>query len=180
MKIVFAGVFVMLAALPALAEGSFTLTSPAFADNDMLAAKYAAKGGPQMCDGENVSPPLAWENPPANTASFALLVEDQVGRYGLGVTHLVAYGLPADATGVAEGALNGDAGFVGGKNTLGLTKWFGPCPDVGDAPHHYEFTLIATDLAPDALAPGMDRDALLKSLADHAVGATSLVARYAR
>ena len=51
---------------------------------------------------------------------------------------------------------------------------------MGDVPHHYVFTLIATDLAPDALEPGLDREGLLGALEGHALAATGFVVRYAR
>lgn len=163
-----------------LAGGGFSVTSPAFEDNDLLDSRYAAKGGPRKCDGENVSPPLAWSNIPEGTQSFAMIVHDAVGAHGLGVTHWVGYGIPADASGIPEGGINTDGNYVGGINRIKKSTWFGPCPSVGDVPHHYEFTLIATDLAPDALAPGLTRTALLEALSGHALAATSTVARYAR
>lgn len=173
-----------LLALPGagLAAEGFSLTSPSFDDNALIDSRHAAKGGPRNCDGQNISPPLAWSNAPAGTQSFAIIVHDAVGAHGLGVTHWLGYGIPSDVASFDEGALNdaGGGSFVGGKNRIGTATWFGPCPDVGDVPHHYEFTLIATDLAPDALAPELDRAGLLSALDGHALGATSLVARYAR
>lgn len=164
------------------AEG-FTITSPAFKDNDILDRKHAAKGGPRKCDGENISPPLQWSNAPAKTKSFAIVVHDSVGGHGLGIDHWIAYGIPASTTSFAEGAVNKpphDGNYVGGKNRIGKPFYFGPCPDVGDNPHHYEFMIIATDLAPDALQPGLDKQGLIKATEGHRLGATSIVGRYAR
>ena len=108
-------------------------------------------------------------------------MHDQTGAHGMGVTHLVAYGIDGAATAMPEGGFANDAaGFTGGKNRIGKAGWFGPCPDVGDVPHHYVFTLIATDLAPDALEPGLDREGLLGALEGHALAATGFVVRYAR
>lgn len=167
----------------ASAGGAFEITSPAFGDNDLLASTYAAKGGPRECDGENVSPPLAWSGAPDGTASFAIIVHDAVGNHGLGVTHWIGYGIPASSSGLAEGAVSAPpmgGTYVGGTNRIGKPSYFGPCPDVGDVPHHYEFTLIATDLEPDALEAGLDRSGLLEALDGHAIAATSIVGRYAR
>ena len=50
---------------------------------------------------------------------------------------------------------------------MNLTHYFGPCTPAG-APHHYTFTLIATDLEPMALQPGMTRDEVMKALDGHA------------
>jgi len=167
----------------AFASGAFGVTSPSFGDNEIMSKKHGAKGGPRNCDGENVSPALEWSGAHENTKSFAIIVHDSVGAHGLGVTHWVGYGIPGSDTALDEGELSKPAengNYVGGINRIKKPTYFGPCPDVGDLPHHYEFTLIATDLEPDALAPGMTREELLAALADHALGATSLIGRYAR
>jgi Raf kinase inhibitor-like YbhB/YbcL family protein len=163
----------------ARAADVFSLRSPAFADNDVLATKFAGneKSNPN-CIGDNVSPPLAWSNPPDGTKSFALVVTDPEGRSGLGVVHWVAYGIPAEVTGFAEGDVSKPSDkFVGGKSTPGLATYFGPCPTPGDW-HHYTFTLIATDLEPKALAPGLTRDELFAALSGHAKRAAGLIGRF--
>ena len=167
----------------ARAAGAFEITSSAFKDNDVLDKKYAAKGGPRNCDGENISPPLQWSSVPAKTKSFAILIHDAVGGHGLGIDHWVAYGIPASTTSLAEGEVNKppqNGNYVGGKNRIGKPFYFGPCPDVGDLPHHYEIMIVATDLEPGALAPGLDKQAFIKATEGHRLGATSIVGRYAR
>lgn len=164
------------------AEG-FSITSPAFKDNDLMDRKFAAKGGPRKCDGENISPPLQWSNAPAGTKSFAIVIHDAVGGHGLGIDHWVAYGIPASTTSFAEGAVSKppqDGNYVGGKNRIDRPFYFGPCPDVGDLPHHYEFIIIATSLEPGALAPGLDKAGLIKATEGHRLGATSMIGRYGR
>lgn len=162
---------------------AFRVTSPAFADNAMLAQKHAGnlKTNPN-CAGENVSPPLQWGNAPEKTRSFVLLFHDQAGRAGLGVTHAVLYGIPAQVNSFAEGELGAppkSGRFVAGKNTLGI-QYLGPCPPRGNAPQHYVFTLIATDLDPAALPPGLAMDEVLKALqGGKALRAASFVVRYA-
>lgn len=161
------------------AAGPFKLTSPALDDNAPLAQKNAGdrKDSPN-CVGQSVSPPLEWANPPEGTKSFALVLVDPEGRLGLGVVHMVIYGIPASVTGFAEGELSKPSDkFVGGKSTMGLPVYFGPCTPPGDW-HHYTFTLIATDLDPKALQPGMTRDELFNALAGHAKGAAGLIGRF--
>jgi Raf kinase inhibitor-like YbhB/YbcL family protein len=169
-----------LTAVPGVrAADVFELASPAFADNDPLAAKNAGdrKDNPN-CVGQSVSPPLAWTNPPNGTKSFALVMTDPEGRLGLGVVHMVIYGIPASVTGFAEGELGKPSDkFVGGKSSMGLPIYFGPCTPPG-AWHHYTFTLIATDLDVAALQPGMTRDELFSALAGHSKGAAGLVGRF--
>jgi hypothetical protein len=92
--------------------------------------------------------------------------------------HWVAYGIPAAVSGFAEGEVSRPSDkFIGGKSTPGLATYSGPCTPPGDW-HHYTFTLIATDLEPKALAPGLTRDELLAALAGHAKGAAGLIGRF--
>ena len=163
------------------AQGAFTITSSSFKDGERLATKMAGnnKQNPN-CVGENVSPALSWSNPPAGTKSYALIMFDPEGRLGQGVVHWVAYGIPASVTGFAEGeTIQQTDKYVGGKSTMNLAHYFGPCTPAG-APHHYTFTLIATDLEPTALAAGMTRDELMKALDGHGKGATGIIGTFSK
>ena len=185
-----AGLLLMLALLCSCASmdasmqgpaNAFRLTSLGLPDNAILAQKHAGnnKANPN-CVGSNVSPTLQWSNAPEKTRSFAIVMDDQAGRAGLGVSHWVAYGIPANVTSLAEGEVSGPSkNVVGGKNLWGTAFYAGPCPPRGYAPHHYVFTLIATDLEPDALKPGLTKTELLESLKGHTLRAASLVLRYA-
>ena len=158
------------------AAEAFTLTSSAFKDGTPLQTKNAGdrKDNPN-CVGQNISPPLSWSSPPAGTKSYALTMVDPEGRGGLGVIHWVAYGIPASVTGFAEGEVSKTSDkYVGGKGTNGAATYLGPCTPRG-APHHYTFTLIATDLEPTDLPPGLTRDELFAKLAGRTKGATGLV-----
>jgi Raf kinase inhibitor-like YbhB/YbcL family protein len=162
----------------------FTLTSPAFKDGDVWSSKFAgadpARTNPP-CPGQNISPPLAWSNAPPATRSYAILMVDPDGGSGLGAVHWVAYGIPPTKTSLAEGeASSAPKDFVAGKNNVGTDHYFGPCGPAGHALHHYVITVIATDLAPDALKPGLTRDELIKQLRGHALAPASIVGRYTR
>ena len=161
---------------------AFRLTSPGMPDNSKLPDRAAGDFAKNPnCTGRNVSPPLAWSNAPDKTRSFAIIMDDQAGRAGLGVSHAVIYGIPASTTSFAEGALSvatGAGQFVPGKNTLGM-HWLGPCPPKGNAPQHYVMTLIATTLEPGELAAGLTRAELLKALeGGKALRAASLAFRF--
>jgi Raf kinase inhibitor-like YbhB/YbcL family protein len=165
----------------AKAQGAFTLSSPDFKDGARFAVKNAGnnKSNPN-CVGENVSPPLSWANPPAGTKSFAIFMFDPEGRPPGGVSHWVAYGIPASVKGFAEGEVSKASDkYVGGTSLMKLSTYSGPCTPAG-APHHYTFTLIATDLEPSALKPGMTRDELIKALDGHAKGATGLIGTFSK
>jgi Raf kinase inhibitor-like YbhB/YbcL family protein len=160
----------------AQAAEPFTLTSPAFKDGGRLAVKNAGniKSNPN-CVGENISPPLAWAHPPEGTKSYVLMLFDPEGRPPNGVSHFVAYGIPASVTGFAEGDLSKPSDkYIGGTSTQKVSFYSGPCTPP-DAPHHYTFTLIATDLAPAALKPGLTREELIKALDGHAKDATGII-----
>jgi Raf kinase inhibitor-like YbhB/YbcL family protein len=171
-----------LSAVPlAQAADVLTLTSPAIQDNGTLATKNACndKQRSPNCVGENISPPLAWSNPPDGTKSFALLLFDPEGRAPAGVSHMVVYGIPADVKGFAEGELSKPSDkFVGGKSTMGLGVYTGPGTPPNTDWHHYTWTLIATDLDPKALQPGMTREELAAALKDHLKGSAGLVTRF--
>lgn len=165
------------------ASSLFTLSSPAFSDDGMLPLKYA---GGALCGkdshGGNISPPLAWSNPPPGTKSFAIVMIDPDGRRGLGSVHWVAYGIPASRTNLpeGEGGQGSAADIVDGKNSRGTLGYTGPCGPPLDAPHHYIIDLIALDVAPGVLKSGLGRDELLMAIAGHSLGPASLVVRYHR
>ena len=164
----------------AKAAEPFMLNSPAFADNGQLALKNAGniKSNPN-CVGDNVSPPLVWSNPPEGTRSYAMIIVDPEGLAGLGVVHWVGYGIPASTNGFAEGEISKPSdSFIGGKSTPNLPTYMGPCTPPGDWWHHYTFTLIATDLDPSALPPGLTRVQLLAALKGHTNAASSLIGRF--
>jgi Raf kinase inhibitor-like YbhB/YbcL family protein len=156
----------------------FMLTSSGFKDGTPLQKKNSNNTpGNTNCVGENVSPPLAWSNPPDGTKSFALTMVDPEGRGGTGVVHWIAYGIPASVTGFSEGEVSKASDkYVGGKGTAGggATTYMGPCTPPG-APHHYTFILIATDLEPKELPPGLTREELYAKLSGHTKGTTGLV-----
>jgi Raf kinase inhibitor-like YbhB/YbcL family protein len=169
----------------ARAADVFTLSSPALQDNGTLATKNACgdKQRSPNCVGENISPPLDWSNVPEGTKSFALLLLDPEGRPPAGVSHMVIYGIPADVKGFAEGELSKPSDkFVGGKSLMGLGTYFGPGTPPNTDWHHYTFTLVATDLDPKALQPGLTRDelatALINPLQNHVKGSAGLVTRF--
>jgi phosphatidylethanolamine-binding protein (PEBP) family uncharacterized protein len=169
---------------PAAPPSAFRLSSPQYADNAMLAPKVAGNFAKNPnCTGQNLSPALQWFNVPDKTRSFAIIWDDQAGRAGLGVSHAVIYGIPANVTSFTEGELGGApaAGrFVPGKNTLGM-HWLGPCSPKGNAPQHYVMTLIATTVEPGALPAGLTKPELLKALeGGKALRAASLVLRFAQ
>lgn len=167
----------LLLAAGAPAAEPFVLHSTSFRDGERLGDRHGGlpASGPN-CFGRNVSPALAWSNVPSGIRSIAVVAHDPEGRRGLGVTHLVAYGIHPSAS-FAEGELSVPSPkFVGGRNMGGSATYAGHCPPKGTADHHYIFTAIATDLDPAALPPGLSREELFERLSGgHAKWAASLV-----
>jgi Raf kinase inhibitor-like YbhB/YbcL family protein len=173
-----------LAGTTANAAGLFTLASKSFADGQVMPKKVSnvnPTGKAPNCVGENVSPELHWSDVPAGTNSLVLLMFDPEGRAPFGVSHWVAYGIdPTKVTGFAEGATSKDSDqYVGGKSLMGVGHYSGPCTPPGQTAHHYTFTLIATDFAPNALPPGLTREEVAAKFgappSPHVKGVTGLI-----
>jgi len=186
-KTVFAAAFALAFALGASAPAGaadqkprpklFVLYSSAMKSFGYMPEKYVGNNPNGNCKGQNVSPPLSWDNVPANTKSFAITMVDPVARAGQGFIHWVAYDIPADKKGLKEGEANSETAFGTGKNGAGRVGWAGPCPNPADYPHPYTITLVATDIAPGTLQSGLNRDALVAALQSHALGVTTFIAR---
>lgn len=108
----------------------FVLTSSSFAEGGAIPLKHS-------CDGESISPALAWEGQPTGTAAFALVVDDPDAN---GFVHWVAYNIVGGGNRLPE-AVNPAGPPPQGRNGTGSTGWAGPCPPSGT--HHYRFTLFA-------------------------------------
>ena len=143
----------------------FTLSSPDLA-NGTFPTKFILNGF--GCTGQNVSPLLTWVNPPAGTMSFSLQVYDPDAPSGSGFWHWAVYDMPASTTGLAQGAGNspttlppgsfgGNTDFLDTGATGGNGNYGGPCPPVGDPPHHYIFTLYALSVPQVEAAAGIPK-----------------------
>jgi Raf kinase inhibitor-like YbhB/YbcL family protein len=172
------------AATTANASGIFTLESKSFQDGKPMPKQVsgvaADRGNNPNCVGENVSPELHWTNVPDGTKSLVLLMSDLEGRAPAGVSHWVAYGIdPTKVTGFAEGATSKDSDqYVGGKSSMGVGHYMGPCIPTGLSPHHYAFVLIATDFDPKELPPGLTREDIIAKFGPspaHFKGSTGIV-----
>lgn len=142
------------------------LTSAAFGDGEQIPVRHT-------CDGDDVSPPLAWTAPPAGTVSMALCLDDpDAGRYPF--THWLAWGLPAAAGSLGEG----DPAPAEGRNDFGAPGYRGPCPPPGKA-HRYAFRLYALD-AELELGPADRRLSFDAALEGHVLETAELTGTYGR
>jgi len=118
------------------------LTSAAFAHGGEIPRKHT-------CDGQDVSPPLAWTGVPPGAKSLVLIVDDpdapDPAAPKMTWVHWVLYDLPPAATGLAEGVRQLPPGAREGLNDWKRTGYGGPCPPIGR--HRYFHKLYALDAA---------------------------------
>lgn len=158
-------------------SSSLELSSPAFANGARLPERFTA-------DGEGVSPPLVWRDPPEGTTSLALIVEDPDAPAPYPLVHAVVWNIPTGENRLAEGAIVGDGagapnGSDVGRNSYLSEGWLPPDPPTGHGNHDYVFQLFALSETPELDAnPG--RDAFVKALQGRILAAGLLVGTYSR
>ena len=158
----------------AAVTNQLTITSDAFASGQSIPAKYS-------CIGRNVSPPLAWNEPPAGTQSFALIMDDPDAPIGTWV-HWVLYNIPFAKRGLQEDLpitgknVDPNAIYVG-KNSSGSIAYQGPCPPSGT--HRYYFKFYALDTL-ISLLPGPTKDQILKEMEGHILAQTELMGTFSK
>ncbi len=92
---------------------------------------------------------MRWSGAPKGTQSFVVTLFDMdEHNTPSGWWHWVVYDLPANATELPAGAgvVNSKtlpAAAHQGRTDLGTDAYHGPCPDKGDKPHRYVFTIYA-------------------------------------
>jgi len=154
------------------------LNSPAFNDGGKIPVKYTI-------DGEKLSPPLNWGNPPKETKSFALLMDDLdvPKEYGGIFIHWMVYDIPASARELAEGASNkgklpADSKEVPnfyvqmGDAAAALTKYGPPWPPTPN--HRYRFTLYALKVEKLGLAANATYPEFQKAVQDNTIQSWTL------
>jgi Raf kinase inhibitor-like YbhB/YbcL family protein len=152
---------------------AFALESSAFLTYGEIPRKYT-------CEGEDVSPPLAWSGAPASVKSFALVVDDPDAPDPKAPkttwVHWVVYNLPPSTHALAEGAARAlPAGARNGKNDWKRTGYGGPCPPIGR--HRYFHKLYALDVElPDLHEP--TKTELESAMKGHVIERAELVGTY--
>jgi Raf kinase inhibitor-like YbhB/YbcL family protein len=150
-----------------LSVAEFGLQSSAFGPGEPIPRRHG-------CEGEDLSPPLAWSGAPDGTRSLALIVDDPDAPVGT-FTHWLGWGLASGAERLGEG----QAAPIEGRNDFGTSGYRGPCPPPGHGRHRYFFKLYALDSDPD-LPPGATRDELEGTLEGHTLAVAELIGTYER
>ncbi len=145
-----------------------TLTTHSFIDQGGLPVMYT-------CDGKDMSPELTWNNAPANTKSFAIIMSDPDAPGGTWY-HWVIYNLPAATTSLVEGMSHLPAEATLAENSWHKAAYNGPCPPKGSV-HHYIFTLYALD-AVLTVPVNSDNKAVLEAMKSHVLKQSVLTAVY--
>src|SRR5467141_485524 len=149
------------------------ITSPDFSEGEAIPKKFT-------CDAQDVSPKLEWNEPSANTESFALILDGPDAPAGTWV-HWVLYDLPADAKELPERVPRQEQlarGARQGRNDFGKTGYSGPCPPPGK-PHRYFFKLYALDTKLN-LKSGATKADLERAMKPHILAHAELMGRYGR
>lgn len=153
---------------------TLTVTSPAFAEGASIPVVHT-------CEGDDISPALAWSGVPAGAKSLVLIVDDpdapDPAAPKMTWVHWLLYDLPPDVTGLPQ-AVEPEAlpeGTREGRNDWKRTGYGGPCPPIGR--HRYFFKLHALDVVLGDLRQPT-KSALEQAMAGHVLAKGQLMGTY--
>lgn len=152
---------------------ALTLTSTAFKPGGKIPSKYT-------CEGDDISPPLAFANAPAGAKGLALIIDDPDAPDPKAPkrvwAHWLVYNLPPDTKGLAEDASRSGLpkGAVTGLSDRKQADYHGPCPPVGR--HRYFFKLYALDATLPAVP--LTKAELEAAMAGHILAQAEMMATY--
>ncbi|WP_282202933.1 YbhB/YbcL family Raf kinase inhibitor-like protein [Kitasatospora fiedleri] len=161
------------AGVPAGAQ-RFAVGSPDLVNGRFPQSHWANAFG---CDGGNQSLRLEWRGAPGGTRSFAVTMFDPDAPTGSGFWHWLVWDVPATATGLET---TPPAGAVTGADDAGVQGYLGPCPPVGDRPHHYQINVYALDTPSLALPAATPAAVTAFSMSGHVIGHAQTTALAAR
>ncbi|HME20135.1 MAG TPA: YbhB/YbcL family Raf kinase inhibitor-like protein [Acetobacteraceae bacterium] len=148
------------------------LTSFAFVSGSHVPVRFT-------CDGEDVSPPLAWTEPPASVQSFALICSDPDAPAGTWY-HWTIYDIPPAMRSLDEHWQAADPRARQTINDFGRKGYGGPCPPRGARAHRYVFRLYALNVARLNVGAQPRCPEVEAAAKTHAVAVAELLGLYAR
>ena len=154
--------------------GEDLIVKSAFEDGGFIPEEYTA-------DGRDISPPLIFENVPAEAGTLAVIVDDPDAPGGA-FTHWLIWNIPADISEISKniepkGEVKGLKGALQGKNDFNELGYKGPAPPGGV--HTYRFYVYALEDKLD-LEAGADKETLLEAMEGHILQKAVLKGEYTR
>lgn len=148
------------------------ITSTAFSNQSAIPVVYT-------CEGEDISPPMAWSDIPVGTKSLALIVDDpdapDPAAPKMTWVHWVLYNLPPTIDELPESVTTLPVGTKEGVNDWKRIGYGGPCPPIGR--HRYFHKLYALDaVLPDLKQPTKAK--LEEAMKGHIIGEAKLMGTY--
>lgn len=140
------------------------VTSSAFRHGELIPARYT-------CDGENISPPLNFEDLPSTTVSIVVIVDGVDSSSGT-MTHWIVWNIDF-VEGIDEDTVPG----VEGMNGFNKISYCGPCPSEGT--HRYYFLAYALETRLDFIT-GTDRNEIEDAMQSHILAKGELMGEYRR
>jgi hypothetical protein len=153
---------------------AFQLTSAAFTNGHRIPQRYT-------CDGQNLSPPLAWSGAPSETRSFVLLCDDPDAPSGTW-HHWALFDISATTADLGEG-LPHDAHVQAMRqatNDFVEIGYGGPCPPRGHGVHHYHFRVLALDVDKLPVKERVRCKEIERAAQSHVIATAELVGTYSR
>jgi Raf kinase inhibitor-like YbhB/YbcL family protein len=150
------------------------VTSPAFQAGGPIPSKYT-------CEGQDISPPLAWSGAPAATKSLALIVDDpdapDPAKPQRVYVHWVVYNISGTTTSLPENASKTGLpkSALQGKNDWGKPEYGGPCPPIGR--HRYFLKLYALDAELTGLSSPTKAD-VERAMQGHVIDSGEVIGTY--
>jgi len=141
------------------------LKSTDFNHKEMIPSRFT-------CDGEDISPYLAWNEAPEETKSFALIVDDPDVPMGTWV-HWLVCDIPPNTQEIPQNGVPLEARQV--KNDFGKQEYGGPCPPSGV--HRYFFKLYALN---KEKLESTDKKAFYREVMAHKIDEAVIIGKYSR
>lgn len=144
------------------------ITSPAFESEQQIPAKYT-------CDGDNVNPPLVFEDIPEQAKSLVLIMDDPDAPDKTWV-HWILYNISPNIEFINENSKPGTA--LVGLNDFEKNDYGGPCPPSGT--HRYFFKLYALSEKLEDMPEFTDKDMLIEAMNTLVIESAELIGLYSK